>query len=177
MTIRIVLVDDHEIMREGLKAILERESDLKVVGEAADGRTAVSEVLRHAPDVVIMDVGVPRLNGVEATRQIVAARPQVKVIALSMHEEKRFVSGMFRAGASADLLKLSAARELAQALREVIDGNLYVSPKVAGVLFGDYLQHVADTSGTKTKTSSAHVSAKYSSSSSRAAPQPRSPRR
>src|SRR5512135_2698510 len=105
MKIKVLLADDHQIMREGLASLLEKHAELEVVGQAGDGRAAVSLAQQLQPDVVVMDIGMPDLNGIEATRQIVAAAPGVKVIALSVHTESPFVSGMLQAGASAYLLK------------------------------------------------------------------------
>ncbi len=106
---RIVLVDDHEMFREGLRAMLEQQTDLEVVGEAGNGREAVDLVAKTQPDIVVMDIAMPDLNGIAAARQIVRGCEGVKVVALSMHADKRFVSGMFQAGASGYLLKKGAA--------------------------------------------------------------------
>ena len=144
MTARILLADDHEIMRAGLRAILESEAGMEVVGEADNGRDAVKSAQECQPDVVLMDIGMPDLNGIEATRQILSEAPDVKVIALSMHADKRFVASMFQAGASAYLLKKSAARELLKAIAEVTGGQIYISPQVAGVVVQDYVQHLGE---------------------------------
>jgi DNA-binding NarL/FixJ family response regulator len=142
MTTRILLADDHEIMREGIRAILERETDLEVVAEASNGRDALARVRDCQPDLVLMDIGMPDMNGVEATRQILAEAPEVKVVALSMHADKRFVASMFQAGATAYLLKKSAARELLEAIGEVMKGQIYLGSQVAGVVVQDYVQHL-----------------------------------
>ena len=144
MTARILLVDDHEIMRAGLRSILENEADMEVVAEAGNGRDAVKSAQECQPDVVLMDIGMPDLNGVEATRQILSETPDVKVIALSMHADKRFVASMFQAGASAYLLKKSAAKELLKAIADVTGGQIYISPQVAGVVVQDYVQHLGE---------------------------------
>ncbi len=139
MSISILLADDHKIIRDGLRALLEKERDMKVVGEAENGRTTVQFVRTLLPDVVIMDIGMPDLNGIEATRQIVAISRRVKVIALSMHSDKRFVKGMLGAGASGYLLKDCAFEELAQSIRAVYANRTYLSPKIAGIVVEGYV--------------------------------------
>ncbi len=139
---RILLADDHAIVRDGLKSMLEDEEDLQVIAEAEDGRQAVSMAHEIKPDVVIMDVAMPDLNGVEATRQIVSDKLGVKVIALSMHSETRFISRMLQAGARGYLLKDCAFNELARAIRAVLEGQIYLSPQITGVVVEDYLQHL-----------------------------------
>jgi DNA-binding NarL/FixJ family response regulator len=146
MSTKILLVDDHQIMREGLVALLEREPGLKVVGQAADGRTAVRLARELNPDVVVMDVTMPDLNGIDATRQILETQRQVKIIALSMHSDRRFVKGMLQAGAGAYLLKHSASQELIKAIHLVMANRVYLSPEVAGVVVEDYKAPAPDTS-------------------------------
>lgn len=138
MSIKVLMADDHRIMREALRSIIEKESDMKVVGEAADGRAAVRLSREVSPDVVIMDITMPELNGVEATKQILSEAPDVKVLALSMHSDEHFVSGMLKAGGSGYLLKDCAAEELVQAIRSVITGEQYLSPKIAGIVIESY---------------------------------------
>ena len=138
MSIKVLLADDHRIMREALRSIIEKESDMKVVGEAADGRTAVRLSRELFPDVVIMDITMPELNGVEATNQILSEDPSVKVLALSMHSDEHFVAGMLKAGGSGYLLKDCAGEELVQAIRSVISGKDYLSPKIAGIVIESY---------------------------------------
>ena len=130
MTTRVLLVDDHEIVRQGLRLLLERESDIEVVADAGDGHAAINLVLASPPDLVVMDIGMPGLNGVEATRQIRAKNPQVQVIALSVHADKRFVAAMLQAGASGFLLKTEAARDLLEAIRTVVAGHKYISSEL-----------------------------------------------
>jgi len=142
MGITVLLADDHKIMRDGLRSLIEREPDIKVVGEAEDGRTTVQLVRKLSPDVVLMDITMPNLNGLEATRQIVAESPQVKVIALSMHSDRRFVVGMLRAGGSGYLPKDCAFEELVHAIRTVVANQAYLSPTITGILVDDYVHHV-----------------------------------
>jgi DNA-binding NarL/FixJ family response regulator len=144
MSTRILLVEDHEIMRQGVRSLLEKESDIAVVAEAGDGRTAVALASKHLPDMVIMDIRLPNLNGIEATRQIRAREPSVKVVALSARTDKHFVSSMLQAGASAYVLKTEPDRELVKAIREVQVGRKYVSPKLINPLIADYAQRLAD---------------------------------
>ena len=142
MAMRILLVDDHEMFREGLRSMLEKQPDMEVVGEAGNGREAVELVGQVQPDIVVMDIAMPDLNGIAAARQIVRDCAGAKVVALSMHADKRFVSGMFQAGASGYLLKKGAAKELIEAIRQVADHQIYLSPKVAGSVIEDYVQHL-----------------------------------
>ena len=139
MTTRIVLVDDHEVMREGLRLLLEKEPDFQVVGEASDGREAMEIVREVEPDVVVMDVGMPELNGVEAAGQITKQVPHCKIVALSMHSDKRFVLAMFQAGATGYLPKKSAGTDLIQAIKAVAKGETYLCPSIAGAVMGDLL--------------------------------------
>jgi len=139
MSVKIILADDHRIMREGLRALLERESDIEVIAEADNGRTTVELARELNPDVVVIDIGMPDLNGIDATRQIVSESPAVKVIALSMHSDRKFVREMLSAGASGYLLKDSAFEELGAALATVINNQTYLSPKIADTVVKDYL--------------------------------------
>ena len=136
---RILLADDHKIMRDGLRSLLEKQDDMEVVAEADNGRKAVQLAQDKKPDLVIMDISMPELNGIEATRQIVSTLPGVKVIALSMHSDKRFVAGMLQAGASGFLLKDCASQELTSAIRTVARDKHYLSPEIAGVMIEDYV--------------------------------------
>ncbi len=143
MSIKVLLADDHRIMREALRSLIEKESDMKVVGEAADGRIAVRLSREVSPDVVIMDITMPELNGVEATNQILSEAPNVKILGLSMHSDEHFVAGMLKAGGSGYLLKDCAADELVQAIRSVIEGKQYLSPKIAGIVIESYRRTVS----------------------------------
>jgi len=138
MTIRILIADDHQIVRQGLRHLLEKEPDMRVVAEADDGRATVRLVREISPEVVIMDVAMPDLNGIEATRQIVAEFPKIKVIALSMYADQRFVLNMLKAGASGYLLKDCAFEELTRAIRLVMSHKTYLSPGVTDIVVKDY---------------------------------------
>lgn len=140
MTIRVLLADDHKIVRDGLRTLLEKHADIAVLGEAEDGREALQMTRKLSPDIVVMDIAMPELNGIEATRQILSEYPGVKVVALSMHSDKRFVSEMLKAGASAYLLKDCAFEELITAIRTVIKSKIYLSPGIAGVVLEDYIR-------------------------------------
>jgi len=139
MSIRVLIADDHKIMLAGLRSILEKQTDFEVVGEADNGRKAVQMAQEKKPDVVVMDVSMPDLNGIEATKQIIESLPETRVIALSMHSDKRFVMGMLRVGASGYLLKDCASQELANAIVQVARGKKYLSPEITGVVINDFL--------------------------------------
>jgi DNA-binding NarL/FixJ family response regulator len=141
MSIRILLADDHRILREGLRSLLAQQADITVVGEASDGETAVALARELRPDIVIMDVVMPGLGGVEATRQIRTDLRDTKVIGLSMHSDRRFVSEMLRAGALGYLVKDSAFEELSQAVRAVMQGRPYLSAVITGSLVEDFVRH------------------------------------
>jgi two-component system response regulator NreC len=137
---KIILADDHRVVREGLRSLLEGEADFQVVAEAADGREAVRLCRELSPDVIIMDVAMPELNGVDATRAIAAESPGTKVLALSMHKDRQFVSGMLAAGAAGYLLKEAAYDEVVRAIRVVRENKTFLSPAVAGVVVQDYVR-------------------------------------
>jgi len=139
MSTRILLADDHKIIREGLRALLEKEPDMEVVGEAQDGSTTIKLAKKLLPNIVIMDIGMPDMNGIDATRQIFSETQGIKVIALSMHSDRRFVLQMLKAGASGYLLKDSAFEELALAIKTVIAGQPYLSPKITDVVIKEYI--------------------------------------
>ncbi len=140
MSTRILIADDHQMMREGLRAILEKNENIEVIGEASDGRTAVAMARSLRPDVVAMDISMPDLNGVEATRQIKAENPAVKVIALSRHSDRRYVLRMLEAGASGYVLKSGAYEELRRAVEAVRSGNSYLSPRITGLVIEAHLR-------------------------------------
>ncbi|OPX91181.1 response regulator transcription factor [Pelotomaculum sp. PtaB.Bin117] len=140
MSIKLIIVDDHKIMRDGLRCLLENTPGMEVIAEAAEGRTAVQLVRELSPDVVIMDVAMPDLNGIEATRKIREESPDTKVVALSMHSDKRFVAEMLNAGASGYLLKDCAFEELACAVNTIISDKYYLSSNIAGVVMAEYVQ-------------------------------------
>ena len=139
---RILIADDHRIVREGLRSLLDEQPDMQVIAEADNGRDAVERVDELAPDVVVMDVAMPQLNGIEATRRIVRGRPGTKVIALSMHADRRFTAEMLRAGAAGYLVKDSAFEELVTAIRAVVEGKVYLSPHIADVVVDDYVRRL-----------------------------------
>ena len=139
MSVRILIADDHQIVRDGLRTMFQDEPEFEVIAEASDGRRTVELARELSPDVVIMDITMPDLNGIEATRQIKAERPEVRIVALSMHPERQFVSEMLRAGASGYLLKDCPFDELAAAIRTAVTGEVYLSPKVAAVVVRGYV--------------------------------------
>ncbi len=142
---KILLADDHKIVRDGLRAILEREADMQIVGEAADGYEAVSKAITLRPDVVVMDIAMPGLNGVEATRRVLEAVASVRVLGLSMNADRHYVRAMFQAGAAGYVLKNSASEELLRAIRAVFERRTYVSPLIADTVVEGFLR--ADTGG------------------------------
>jgi two-component system response regulator NreC len=142
--IRILLADDHTVMRAGLRSLLERQPDLEVAGEAGDGARTVELAESENPDVVVMDIAMPRLNGIEATRQIAAKRPEIPVVILSMHFDESYVLRALKAGARAYLLKDSAEADLISAIRAVCDGRSYFSPAVSKMLLEDYVRQLQE---------------------------------
>ncbi|MBN1817060.1 MAG: response regulator transcription factor [Sedimentisphaerales bacterium] len=151
MSIRVFMADDHEIMREGMCALLKKRADIEVVGQAADGREAVQKVLELAPDIVIMDIGMPNLNGIEATRQMVQNNPRLKVMALSTHSDGTIVAKMLKAGASGYMLKESAFGELMEGIDTMIQGETYLCSKIARVIFNDYVNMLTNPKWTETE--------------------------
>ena len=139
MPITILLADDHRMIREGLRALLEHQSDMKVVAEADNGRSAAELARRHKPSVAVLDLAMPHLNGIDAARQITAANPRTKVIILSAHADRRFVTESLRAGATGYVLKDCAFEELAHAVRAAAANQTYLSPAVARTVVEDYL--------------------------------------
>ena len=138
--IRILLADDHNILRDGMRLLLERHPDFAVVGEAADGRATLQLAEEHAPDVVIMDIAMPNLNGIEATRRIVDKNPNIGVVILSMHYDESYVIRALKAGARGYLLKDAERSELIAAIQAVAQGRSYFSPKIRNLLQEDYVQ-------------------------------------
>ena len=143
MAVTILLADDHNIMRKGLRSLLEKIEDFNVVAESEDGRNTVRLCKQLNPDIVIMDISMPDLNGIDATIQIREACPESKVIALSIHSDQRFVKQMLKAGASGYLLKDCAFEELEQAIRTATEDKMYLSPRVAGTVVKDYISRLS----------------------------------
>lgn len=153
MSIRVLLVDDHKIVRDGLKSMLAKEADIEVLGEAENGREALELVAKDAPDVVVMDIGMRELNGIDACRRLTTEYPTVRVVALSMHSDRRYVSEMLAAGATGYLLKDSAFDELATAIRMAAEGQTFLSQGVAGIVIEDYVRRLSNT-GNESNTQS-----------------------
>jgi DNA-binding NarL/FixJ family response regulator len=148
MVVPILLADDHAVVRQGLRTLLENQPDMKVIGEADNGRDAVKMARELNPEVIILDVAMPDMNGIEAARQITAESPDSKIIALSMHSQKRFVSEMLRAGASAYLPKTCDFQEVIEAIHSVKGGKIYLSPRIANTIIDDYVNRLlAESAG------------------------------
>ena len=139
MTIKVILADDHQIIRDGLGAILEKEADIQVVATAQDGREAIQKCLAQKPDVVVMDINMPLLNGIDAARQLHNLAPELKVVILSMHANKELIYQALRAGVKGYLLKATSAKELVIAIRAVGAGNRYLSNSIADTMIDDYV--------------------------------------
>jgi two-component system response regulator NreC len=144
VSIRILLADDHTILRRGLRLLLERESDFGIVAEASNGREAVDAVAREAPDVVIMDIAMPSMNGIEATKRICHEFPKTAIIILSVHSDEAYILRALKAGARGYLLKDSAENDLIQAVRVVAAGKAYFSPAVSKILADDYVRQMRE---------------------------------
>jgi DNA-binding NarL/FixJ family response regulator len=142
--IRILLADDHAVVRQGFKMILSAQPDMEIVGEAGNGRQAVDLAESLTPDIVVMDVAMPELNGIEATRRLRASTPHARVLALSMHKDSVYVREILRAGARGYLLKDSPAGDLLAAVRALAGGESYLSPAVSNAVLDDYRRHVTD---------------------------------
>jgi two-component system, NarL family, response regulator NreC len=141
---RILLADDHAVVRQGFKMILSAQSDMEIVGEAANGREAVELAQQLKPDIIVMDVAMPELNGIEATRRLATTAPHTRVVALSMHKDSVYVREVLRAGARGYLLKDSGAEDLVRAIRAVANGESWLSPAVSNAVLDDYRRHVTD---------------------------------
>ena len=142
--IHILLADDHAVVRQGFKMILAAQSDMEIVGEAGNGREALDLAGQLQPDVIVMDVAMPELNGIEATRRIADVSPRSRVLALSMHKDSVYVREILRAGARGYLLKDSIASDLLAAVRAIARGEGYLSPGVSDAVLNDYRRHVTD---------------------------------
>ena len=138
--IRVILADDHTILRDGIRALVDGQADMEVVGEAEDGQSAVKMAAKLLPDVVVMDIAMPLLNGLEATRQIQRDYPQVKVLILTMHENEEYIRQVLAAGALGYVLKDAAARDLLGAIRAVYQGEAVLSPAITRLVIEDYLR-------------------------------------
>jgi two-component system response regulator NreC len=142
--IRVLLADDHAVVRQGFKMILSAQGDIEIIGEAGNGREAVDLAEQLRPDVVVMDVAMPELNGIEATRRVVASSPHTRVLAMSMHKDSVYVREILRAGARGYLLKDSVAADLVAAVHAIASGEGYLSPGVSNAVLDDYRRHVTN---------------------------------
>jgi len=134
MSTKILLAEDHAIVRQGLCSLIEKQPDLEIVGQAGNGQEAIEMALQLGPDAIVMDIGMPGVNGIEATRRIKAERPDIKVLALSVHDDHEFVMGMVKAGVSGYLLKDCAFEDLVRAIKTVLTEGSYLSPKIATIV-------------------------------------------
>lgn len=144
MAVKVLIVDDHEIMREGMSALLHKYSEFEVVGQAADGRQVLEMASRLKPDLVIMDVGMPNLNGIDATKQLLSLHSGLKIMALSTHSDGSVVAKMIKAGASGYMLKESAFEELIEGLNTLLDGRTFLCNKISKVVFSEYVGMVTN---------------------------------
>lgn len=145
MNLNIILADDHEIMRDGLRSLIEKQSGMKVVAEAKNGRHALKLANKFNPDVVVMDISMPDLNGIEATRLISAECPGTKIVVFSMYSDRQFIVGALKAGASGYMLKNSAFKELVLAIRTVAKNQTYLSAKIASTVVKEYIEQLTVT--------------------------------
>jgi len=137
--ISVIIADDHELLRRGIRSLIGKRTDMKVVAEAENGRTTLKLVQKLSPDVVVMDINMPDLNGIEATRQVLDNSPGVKILALSMHSDKVFIREMLKAGASGYMLKDSAFSELVNAIHVVVSNKVYLDPNIVKIVTEDYV--------------------------------------
>lgn len=151
MSIKILIVDDHQIMREGLCSMIEQEPGFTVVGDASNGREALELIGENQPDVVIMDINMPDMNGTEATRQVTKEYPNTRIVALSMHSDKYFVTEMLKAGASGYLLKDCSKSEIVEAIKTVAADKSYLCPDITGIILEEYVQKSSDESESEIK--------------------------
>lgn len=140
MITKIMVVDEHKILREGLSTLIAKQPDMEIIGEAKDGREALRLVDKLSPDLILMDVTMPNLNGIEATRKIKSKKPDIEIIALSLHSDRRYVLGMIDAGASGYLLKECAFDELVRAINTVMSRKKYLSPGISDILIEEYVK-------------------------------------
>ena len=157
MAITVLLVDDHPLFRKGLRLLLEEEEDIRIAGEAGDGREAIDQVRTLSPDVVIMDITMPHLNGIDATRQILSESPDTRVVALSIHAGKRFVQNMLAAGAAGYILKDSVPEELPNGIRKVIGGEVFLSSAITDVVVSEYVSLLSGAQGAEKEPASPNV--------------------
>lgn len=153
MAIKIIIADDHQLFREGLINLLADTPEIEIVANAENGKDAIEKAIIHRPDIVIMDIGMPILSGIEATRLLKEKMPNIKVIALSMHSDNQYIKGMLEAGASGYLLKSCTYNKLIEAINTVYSGKKYLSEEITNVIIDDYLGKENDTSGKDPKLS------------------------
>jgi len=147
MKITVILADDHKLLRDGLRSLLDTSANIAVVGEASDGLQAVELAAKSKPDIVLMDITMPGLNGIEAARKIIAARPQTRTIMLSMHSDRRFITETLKAGATGYVLKDSAFSEVVEAIHTVMAGDIYLSEQIRKTVITDYINLVKESRG------------------------------
>ncbi len=144
---KVLLVDDHTIVRQVLKALIDTQEGIEVVGDAEDGREAIEKAKQMAPNVIVIDITMPNLNGIEATRQIKKINPEIKVLVLTVHDNEEYIHRILQAGASGYLLKESAVSDLVSAINAVEKGDIFLSPSISKVVVKDYIRHVETESG------------------------------
>jgi DNA-binding NarL/FixJ family response regulator len=141
MSTRIIIADDHKIMRDGLRSLLGKQKGMEIIGEAEDGRQAVKLALELKPDIIIMDISMPELNGIDAIGEIASKAPEVKSLALSMYKDKRFISRALKEGASGYILKDCTFEELNEAIKTALSGKIYLSQQLTEIVIGEYVTH------------------------------------